>query len=195
MSGKILETERLRLRPATADDIPLLYNWYSHPETSALYDGLQFNTAHPDLFAEEFGLWLDTDAELEYAGVYILELKADGRPIGEGTWMLVQRTGPDSPDVYQVGGLIGPAELRGKGYGSETLHALREFLFIERGAHRLEAMTGAFNTGAMRTLHRSGFAREGVLRETLLIKGVWHDRVIFSLLRSEWESGAPVVNS
>ena len=187
MSGNTLDSERLRLRPATADDIPLLYEWYSQPELGALYDGLQFSASHPDLFAEEFQLWLESDAELDYAGAYILELKPDGKPIGECSWMLVQRTGPDSPDVYQVGGLIGPPELRGQGYGSETLRVLRNFLFSERGAHRLEAMTGAFNTGAMRTLHRNGFTREGVLRETLLINGIWHDRVIFSLLRSEWE--------
>jgi RimJ/RimL family protein N-acetyltransferase len=193
MSGEILESERLRFRPAGTADIPLLYDWYSYPDISALYDGLQFNTAHPDAFAEEFALWLETDAELEYAGVYIIETKPDNRPIGECTWMLVQRTGPDSPDVYQVGGMIGPPELRGKGLGSETLRVLRDFLFTHRGAHRIEAMTGAFNTGAMRTLHRNGFTREGVLRETLLVKGVWHDRVIFSILRPEWERGIPGV--
>jgi RimJ/RimL family protein N-acetyltransferase len=187
MSGKILDSARLRQRPATVADIPLLYEWYRQPDTSALYDGLQFNTAHPDVFADEFRTWLETDADLEYAGVYILEEKSSGNAIGECTWNLILRTGPDSPDVYQVGGLIGPTELRGKGYGTEALHTLREYLFAERGAHRLEAMTGAFNSGAMRTLHRNGFTREGVLREALLVNGVWHDRVIFSLLRSEWE--------
>ncbi len=51
-------------------------------------------------------------------------------------------------------------------------------------------MTGAFNTGAMKTLHRNGFAREGVLREAVLLGDKWQDRVLFGLLRAEWEAGA-----
>lgn len=190
MSGSILEGQRLLLRLAEARDIPLLFQWYSDPMLMSLYDGIPFPIASYEEFEAEYHLWLETDAELGLAGSFVMEVRADGRAIGECSWMLVERTGPFSPGVYQVGGIIGPEELRGHGFGTEALQLLRDYLFREREAHRLEAMTSAFNTGAMKTLHRNGFVREGVLREAVLINGVWNDRVLFALLQKEWAGGA-----
>jgi RimJ/RimL family protein N-acetyltransferase len=190
MNGNALEGKRLRLRPVEARDIPVLFQWYSNPMLMSLYDGIPFPTESFDAFEAEYLLWLETDADLGIAGSFIMELRADGRAIGECSWMLVERTGPFSPDIYQVGGIIGPEDLRGHGFGTEALQILRDYLFREREAHRLEAMTSAFNGGAMKTLHRNSFVREGVLREAVLIDGVWHDRVLFALLRPDWENGA-----
>ncbi len=156
----------------------------------SLYDGIQFATDDRETFQEEYEFWLDHDVEWGLAGTFIMEERDSARAIGECSWMLVERTGPESPGIFQVGGLIGPKELRGHGYGTEALQLLRDYLFREAGAHRLEAMTSAFNSGAMKTLHRNGFVREGVLRQAVLINEVWQDRVLFSLLRDEWERGA-----
>lgn len=190
MSGEVLMGKRLCLKPVRSDDIPVLYEWYRDPHLMSLYDGIPFVLESLESFTEDYGFWLENDVELELAGAFVMQHVESGKPVGECSWLLVERTGPDSPGIYQVGGIIGPSELRGKGLGSEALELLRDYLFSERDAHRLEAITGAFNTGAMKTLHRSGFVREGVLREAVLMDGVWQDRVLFSLLRSEWEQGA-----
>ncbi len=190
MSGNLLEGKRLRLRPVEVKDIPQLFEWYSDPHLMSLYDGIPFATDDEEAFQEEYRFWLDHDVEWGLAGTFIMEELDSLRPIGECSWMLVERSGPESPGIFQVGGLIGPKELRGHGYGTEALQILRDCLFREQGAHRLEAMTGAFNSGAMKTLHRNGFVREGVLRQAVLINEIWQDRVLFSLLRQEWESGA-----
>ncbi|HEY3296381.1 MAG TPA: GNAT family protein [bacterium] len=190
MSGDRIEGKRLRLRPARREDIPVLYEWYRDPKLMSLYDGIAFSAESLDTFRDQYGFWLDNDVDFGLAGSFIMELLETGRAIGECSWMMVDRTGPDSPGIYQIGGLIGPPELRGKGLGTEALRLLRDFLFAEQDAHRLEALTVAFNTGAMKTLHHNGFVREGVLREAVMVDGQWRDRVIFSLLRREWESGA-----
>jgi len=190
MSGEILSGNRLRLRPVAQEDIPTLFEWYRDPTLLSLYDGIPFSTVSFDEFRQELSFWLDNDVQFGLAGVFIMEARETDAAIGECSWMLVDRTGPDSPGIYQVGGLVGPGELRGKGFGTEALRLLRDYLFRERDAHRLEALTVAFNTGAMKTLHRNGFSREGVLREAVLVDGEWRDRVMFSLLRREWENGA-----
>jgi RimJ/RimL family protein N-acetyltransferase len=191
MSGNQLVGARLSLRPATAADIPQLFQWYADPTLMSLYDGVPFPTESLDLFESEYRLWLDNDVALDFAGAFIMEMRDSQRAVGECSWTLVDRTGPESPGIYHVGGLVGPADLRGKGLGTEALRLLRDYLFQDKDAHRLEAITSAFNTGSMKTLHRNGFAREGVLREAVLVDGKWQDRVLFSLLRSEWELGAP----
>jgi len=190
MSGNGLEGKRLRLRPAVPEDVPTLFEWYRDPKLMSLYDGIAFSAESHDVFVEQYTSWLQNDVELGFAGAFIMELLDPKRAVGECSWMLVDRTGPESPGIYQVGGLIGPPDLRGKGLGTEALRLLRDHMFRDREAHRLEALTVAFNTGAMKTLHHNGFVREGVLREAVLVDGQWRDRVVFSLLRREWESGA-----
>lgn len=192
MNGELLTGARLRLRRAAREDIPRLYEWYADPGLMPLYDGVSFPITSREDFERAYSLWLDHEVEWGLAGSFILELRTDGRAIGECSWLLIDRTGPDSPGIYHVGGLIGPADLRAKGLGTEALRLLRDYLFGSLHAHRLEAMTGAFNTGAMKTLHRNGFVREGVLREAALMNGQWQDRVMFALLRREWESGSPM---
>jgi RimJ/RimL family protein N-acetyltransferase len=190
MSGKPIEGKRLRLRSSDERDIPVLFEWYSDPMLMSVYDGIPFATGTLDEFEEDYLHWLETDVDAGSAGSFIMELLSDRTAIGECSWMLVKRAGPASPNVYQVGGVVGPKELRGQGFGTEALRLLRDHLFKDLGAHRLEAMTSAFNGGAMKTLHRNGFVREGVLREAVLIDKIWHDRILFSLLRKEWEAGA-----
>jgi RimJ/RimL family protein N-acetyltransferase len=190
MSGDVLEGKRLLLRPVAQNDIPALFEWYRDPKLLSLYDGIPFSAESLDVFRDQYSFWLDNDVALDLAGAFIMVLRETKAIVGECSWMLVDRTGPDSPGIFQVGGLVGPGELRGKGLGTEALRLLRDYLFRERGAHRLEALTVAFNTGAMKTLHHNGFSREGVLREAVLVDGEWRDRVMFSLLRREWEEGA-----
>lgn len=190
MSGSAFESKRLRLRPVSEQDIPQLFEWYRDPLLMSLYDGIQFPTDNLEVFAESYSMWLENDVAWELAGAFIMELHDSAQAVGECSWTLVDRTGPDSPGIYQVGGLVGPPELRSKGLGTEALRLLRDYLFSEKKAHRLEAITSAFNSGAMKTLHRNGFVREGVLREAVLMENKWRDRVIFSLLRQEWERGA-----
>jgi len=190
MIGEHLEGDRLRLRPVTPEDIPALFEWYRDPKLMSLYDGIAFSAETFEVFNDQYSVWLGNDVALGLAGAFIMEQRDSHRAVGECSWILVDRPGPESPGIYQVGGLIGPPDLRGKGLGTEALRLLGDFLFREEGAHRLEALTVAFNTGAMKTLHRNGFAREGVLREAVLVDGQWRDRVIFSLLRREWEKGA-----
>ena len=189
MSGNILVGKRLRLRPATVDDIPTLYKWYSDPSLMSLYDGVQFPVEDFETFRESYSFWLENEVEMGFGGSFMMELIETNRSIGECTWVVVDRTGPDSPGVYQVGGLISPQELRGKGLGTEALLLLRDYLFRDLHAHRLESMTYAFNSGAMKTLHHCGFTREGVLREAVLSGDQWQDRVLFSVLRREWRAG------
>ncbi len=190
MSGETFEGKRFRLRPVTERDISVLYEWYRDPTVMSLYDGIHFWAEDLESFREEYRLWLNEEVRLGFAGSFMMDLKESGQPVGECTWVLVDRTGPDSPGVFQVGGLIGDRQLHGQGYGTEALKLLRDYLFEHCNAHRLEAITRAFNSGAMKTLHRNGFSREGVLREAVLVDGKWQDRVLFSLLRYEWEQGA-----
>jgi RimJ/RimL family protein N-acetyltransferase len=73
---------------------------------------------------------------------------------------------------------------RGSGYATEATLAMSRYAFT-RGLHRVELLAATGNLPSQRVAIKSGFTREGVLREARPIPGGRSDMVIFSLLRGE----------
>lgn len=85
---------------------------------------------------------------------------------------------------------IGEGEFRGKGYGSEAIAALAEFVFQSLNLHKLYARVFSYNERAMKSFERCGFRSEGILREHVFRDGRYHEVVMLGLLRKEWESNS-----
>jgi ribosomal-protein-alanine N-acetyltransferase len=75
----------------------------------------------------------------------------------------------------------------GRGIMTEALCEVVRFGFKRMALNRIEADADARNIGSHRVLEKVGFKREGVLREQFYEEGAFHDLVLFSLLRKEWE--------
>lgn len=77
---------------------------------------------------------------------------------------------------------------RGRGLGVAAVKWLSDHLFIEFPAlHRIEATTRSDNAAMISILDRSGYRREGVLREAWKSEnGLRHDTMVYGLLRREW---------
>lgn len=60
----------------------------------------------------------------------------------------------------------------GRGYGSEALGALCEFLFCS-GFHKLKALVVEGNWPSRRVLEKNDFMLEGTLRDNYLLNGRW----------------------
>jgi RimJ/RimL family protein N-acetyltransferase len=107
------------------------------------------------------------------------------------------RTGPGAGRVSGCVGLTaawehGQAEVgywiaawaRGNGYAGEAARALAAYAF-GRGLHRVELLVAIGNLPSQRVAIKSGFTREGVLREARPVPGGRSDMIIFSLLRHD----------
>ena len=78
----------------------------------------------------------------------------------------------------------------GKGYATEVVTALADFIFSEKCSHninKIEAYVMQANTASETVLTKVGFIKEGVLREHGFWKGQFHDLSLFTLLRSEFK--------
>ncbi len=115
-------------------------------------------------------------------GALIVELTADGTPIGSVSWHGV-RYGPNPESLSWDIGINLVPDARGHGYGGEAQRLLADLLFATTPANRVEAMTDVDNAPEQRALEKSGFVREGVLRGSQFRAGAWHDLVVYSLLR------------
>lgn len=86
-----------------------------------------------------------------------------------------------------VGIVIGSAENRGRGVGTEALRLLCDYAFMNLGLERVQLDVYAGNQRAVRCYERAGFVREGVRRSARFVNGAFMDVLFMSVLREEWE--------
>lgn len=76
---------------------------------------------------------------------------------------------------------------QGKGYGTDAMKTLIDFIFQYIAVQKIKLQVFSFNQAAIRSYEKCGFTKEGTLRQEIFRFGTFHDILLFGLLRSEWE--------
>lgn len=93
----------------------------------------------------------------------------------------------DDPRQMELGVTLAPGQ-QGRGYATEVLGCVIDFVFGTLGKHRISATTDAENHRAAALFRRLGFRQEAHFVDHLWFKGHWGSEFVFGLLRREWES-------
>ena len=138
----------MTLRPPRASDVEAAYAWDRDPELAA-WNGrtpisISLSAARRDYLAR----WEDPSVK-----TFIME--AGGEPIGMVTLYDFRNDG------CELGIKIGPQDLRGKGYASETVSLLLGYAFDTLGLKRVRGSTLAHNRRMRRVFEKNGFAQIG----------------------------------
>jgi RimJ/RimL family protein N-acetyltransferase len=86
----------------------------------------------------------------------------------------------------EIGYFFAPTE-RGKGYGSEAVQLMIDYLFLSKEIARIHAIADVRNRASQRVLEKAGLQREGTMRKCLFNRGKWRDYYLYSILREEWK--------
>lgn len=78
-------------------------------------------------------------------------------------------------------------EFQNKGYATESLIRVIDYLFQDLNKHRIIASIDPNNLKSVKLLERMGFRKEAHFVESLFIHGKWVDDVIYALLEKDWE--------
>lgn len=70
----------------------------------------------------------------------------------------------------------------GNGYMTQALGLLIDLAFSKLQLHRMEGRHAPGNPAVGRVMEKCGMKKEGVTRESALIKGDYHDEVVYGLL-------------
>ena len=108
-----------------------------------------------------------------------------GRHIGEVGYTIVART--PGGNIANLGYFLRP-EMWGKGYASEAAAALIDYAFTKGGIWRIETGCLAENRASEGVMRKCKMIREGELKQAVWHEGQWKTRLIYRLLRSEWEA-------
>jgi len=174
-----LEGPRLRLRAPQPPDVKTLFDWYNDPETVAPFDRFSI-----DSFEEfESGLAGAPDDPRSLAPRFVVERKEE--PVAIVGFVGHYQAHPvlELTDVWYV---LGDTGARGKGYGTEAVGLLVDYLFHDRALNRVGATCDVENLPSWKLLERLGFRREGTLRSALFHHSRWHDVAVYGVTRPEW---------
>lgn len=76
--------------------------------------------------------------------------------------------------------------VQGRGYATEALRALLDYLFVAHGKHRVVADCDVRNTASVALLERLGMRREAHHLQSAWFGGEWTDEYVYALLAAEW---------
>ena len=178
-----IETERLRLRPFEAGDLPAFAAYRSHPDvaryqswdtTFSLTDAERFLAEQNAVTFAQPGEWF--------------QLAAVDRVSGELCGDCAVRVCADQPATAELGVTLAP-QRQGRGLAGEALRAVIGALFEQHGIRRVYAETDDRNAGVHRVLERLGMRCEARLVEADWFKGEWTTLRVYALLRSEFRRG------
>ena len=75
-----------------------------------------------------------------------------------------------------------------KKFGTEAISLMLHFGFRMYNLHRIELQVYSFNEGAIHVYEKLGFKKEGVLRDYLYFDNQYHDAIVMSILKTEFEN-------
>lgn len=83
--------------------------------------------------------------------------------------------------------LIGDKDEWSKGYATEARMMALRYAFYERNMNRVWATILDTNIASVKMNEKCGFKQEGVLRKSVFKDGVYHDQILMSILREEFD--------
>jgi len=165
----LLEGKLVNLKVVEKEDLSLLKEWRNNLDFIGQYQSISQETMK--------------DLEKQYSELadekwFFIE-KKDGTKIGFMSHKPVFKT-------QEIGSALLPSE-RGKGYCSEAVKIIVDYLFLSKDIPRIQAHTEARNAAAQKVLENAGFKKEGTFKKEYFVGGEWRDSCLYSILREEWK--------
>ena len=180
MDRILYTTPRLKIRNLADSDLGLFHLYRSNPEVTR-YQGFDtFNLKQAKDFIDENktklhivpGEWIQFGIEditsQQLIGDCAIYLHMSDSRIAE--------TGITISHLHQR-----------MGYAKETMLGMINFLFLEKGIHRIVEIVDVNNQASIAMLKSLSFRMEGHFVESTFLKGEWTSEYVFAMLRSEWQ--------
>lgn len=170
--------ERVALGPLRRDLLPTYQRWINDFPTTRM-----MTVPHP-LTLEQETAWYERVAGAEQDAMFTMYELSTWRPIGTAGL-----SGIDYRDrTAELGIMIGEADARGKGYGTEATSLILDYAFRVLGLHSVMLRVFEYNPAARRAYERAGFRECGRRRQSHQMGGRLWDVIYMDCLATEFES-------
>lgn len=169
MTGAILRTRRLVLRPARPDDLDAFHAILSDPRATRYW------STPPHETREQTEAWLTAMVRSppELAADFVVEF--EGRAVGKAGFYRLP----------EIGFILHP-DVWGRGLAREAVEAVIDHVFEVRGQTELTADVDPRNAASIRVLEGAGFRQTGAAERTFQIGDAWVDSLFYGLEHETW---------
>jgi RimJ/RimL family protein N-acetyltransferase len=176
----MLKGKLIQLRKAIRPDMDKYLELLNDPEIARLIIG----TVIP-VSPEYTGSLIDGFHGINYSQIFFtIETLGERRVIG---FCLLKNLHPIHRFAELEQFFIGEKKFRNNGYGKDALKTLLKYCFTELNLNRIWLITYAYNQEAIRFYEKSGFLKEGILRQIQYTWGAYQDGVILAILKNNWK--------
>lgn len=179
----VITTERLIIQLAKPEDAYAIYCYRSDAVEN------QYQGWFPESEEEVRNYITNMPVTLDIADVcfqFAILTKKENRLIGD---MGIIFTGHEKMQA-EVGCTLNK-DFHGKGYATEALTAMVNYLFGALKKHRVIASIDPRNMPSIRLIERLGFRKEAHFKESYFLRGEWVDDVIYAMLDKDWSNIDP----
>lgn len=149
----MLETERLKIRKFTRDDLPWLIEMRVRPEVNRYLGGTKLQ--NPEAITRRMDFYFDCYEKFGF-GQCVMASKETDEIVGVSGLQPLEDTGE-----IEVGYSLYPQFWR-MGFGYECAHAWLTYGFEAAGLERIVACADKENTGSWRIMEKCGMTYEGI---------------------------------
>lgn len=173
-----LETNRLIIRPISENDREELFHYRSDKEANKYQGWIPETIRDVEVFIDKTSRQLDVP---ETWFQFVLVDKNIHQIIGDiGVHFL------DKENRQVEIGCTLNKDFQNKGYATEAVERVLDFLFIDLKKHRVITSIDPENKSSIRLVKRLGFRTEAHFIESLYLNGKWVDDVVYAILEREW---------
>jgi len=175
-----LETKRLIIRPMTLDDKFEVFEYRSDTETNKYQGWIPETMDDVEAFIGKISMQIN---EPETWFQCVIVEKETQKMIGDvGIHFF------DSENKQVEIGCTLNKDFHRRGYATESIKRVIDYLFKELNKHRIIASIDPDNTNSIRLVERIGFRKEAHFVESLFIHGKWVDDLVYAMIESDWEN-------
>jgi RimJ/RimL family protein N-acetyltransferase len=173
-----LEGERIELRRHARENYHLYAEWYGDPEIWHL------TSWAPSPLSRSAVERLFEDREISNTDdSFAIHIRDEDEPIGVISLM----NKSEANESAELSVIVGHQDDRHRGYGTEAIDRLLRYAFEELGLNRIGLSVFDFNEEAISAYEKLGFVEEGCIRQAIKRRSGFHDAILMSILKSEWE--------
>ncbi len=174
-----LETGRLLIRPITLNDKNELFEYRSDKETNKYQGWIPETIEDVEIFMGKIAKQINIPQS--WFQLAVVE-KDSQKIIGDiGIHFLDEES-----KQTEIGCTLNK-NFQNKGYATEAVQKVIDFLFKDLKKHRIITSIDPDNINSIRLVERIGFRKEAHFVESLFINGRWVDDVIYGLIERDWE--------
>lgn len=172
-----IKGKKVTLRAIEVDDLELLQKWSNDPEINYMLGGWHFPSSSQDQEKWYNSLSMN-NANQRFA--------IDTEDLGLiGMANLVSINWKDRNAFH--GMLLGDKDMRGKGYGVDTIMTMSKYAFEELGLERLDGSMIAYNEASIGVYTKKcGWKIEGEKKNAYFRKNKWWNQVIVGINKEDY---------